>query len=213
MNKITATLMAFTLSSAVTAGGHDTNTSNLPSAEAQPTYTLYFGLHADMTQDFWQQKNLSAATYLKATSAMHNPQGGFQTGIQFNAVRAEVAMNYGTYRQFGGPVPHFDAFLKTAYDLTIGHGLQLYPVAGIGLLHTFAHSVFTTSVKSASHFAWLLGAGVTLQINSKTRLSGEYNWVNNTQSAWQAVDSSSGTTYNIKNSGQNVMSFRCNRTF
>ena len=94
------------------------------------------------------------------------------------------------------------AFVKGAYDLKLGHGLAVYPVAGIGLVHTFKSG----SVEAKTNFAWLVGAGTSLALNDKTSISGEYNYV-----SVNADDNSFNATG--KDFGKNVFSIRLNRTF
>ncbi len=199
MKKTIIALAALAFSGAVLAGGPDPM-----AAPAAPQDSMYLGFHADMTSNFASDNDNTLS------DNMAFRQGGFQVGMMFGAIRAEVLADYGSANVFGdtGAQSYLSVFLKGAYDLQLGHGLSVYPVAGIGLVHNFDATVVPAgqsqgvAIASETNFAWLLGAGTTLALNDKTSISGEYNWVNVSNSG-----ASDLTT------GMNVFSIRWNRTF
>ena len=84
-------------------------------------------------------------------------------------------------------------------------------MAGVGLAHSFKQGS-TPAGASDTNFAWLLGAGATLALNNKTRISGEYNWVRNTESPYTDTIQP-GRRGTIKDTGANVFSIRWNHSF
>ena len=193
MKKTTIALAALAFSGAVLAGGPDPMVAPAPAAQD----TMYLGFHADMSQNWY------TATAGESSSAMTFNQGGFQFGMLFGAIRAEVSADLGTTAYSTASNTDLSAFVKGAYDLKLGHGLAVYPVAGIGLVHTFKSG----AKEAKTNFAWLVGAGTSLALNDKTSISGEYNYV-----SVNADDGSFGATGG-KDFGKNVFSIRLNRTF
>ena len=189
MKKTIIALAALAFSGAILAGGPDPM-----AAPAAPQDNMYLGFHIDMTSTF--ETNSSSQ---KTSDAFGFNQAGFQVGMLFGAIRAEVSLDYSDATDSAGNNAELGAFLKGAYDLALGHGLTVYPVAGIGFIHEFEQA----GNASETNFAWLLGAGTTLALNDKTSISGEYNWVNNT-----GTGDAASTDF-----GKNVFSVRWNRTF
>ena len=213
MKKTIIALAAIAFSGAVLAGGPDPM-----AAPAAPQDNLYFGFHVDMTSSFYERNdqnpnNANSFTWLKTSTPMAFNQAGFQTGMLFGAFRAEISISYNNTLDpdFNVGDPVLLVFLKGAYDLQLGHGLSVYPVAGIGFDYQFKEGSDTSS---STDFAYLLGAGTTLALNNKTSISGEYNWVSSS-AAEETAPSPIDSAYNIsyKNFGANVFSIRWNRTF
>ena len=193
MKKTIIALAALAFSGAILAGG-----PSPMAAPAAPQDNLYLGFHIDMTSDFYQA---DANNWGKASTPLAFNQAGFQVGMLFGAIRAEVSIDYSNRAANRAGL---SAFLKGAYDLALGHGLTVYPVAGIGFIHSFQE---TNDTNSNNDFAWLLGAGTTLALNDKTSISGEYNWINNSK------DQVGTYTTAQKDFGKNIFSVRWNRTF
>ncbi len=188
MKKTVIALAAIAFSGAVLAGGPDHM-----AAPAAPQDNMYLGFNIAMTSSF--NKDRANTTQ---SGEMAFDSAGFQVGMMFGSVRAEVAADYTNDSTW--VEASLSAFLKGAYDLQLGHGLSVYPVAGIGLVHIFDDGGNTAS----TDFAWLLGAGTTLALNDKTSISGEYNYVSISRDADSSGD---------KDFGVNAFSVRWNRTF
>ena len=212
MKKTIIALAALAFSGAVLAGGPDPM-----AAPAAPQDNMYLGFNVAMTSDFATGKDSGSSTDYTVSSPMAFNSGGFQVGMMFGAIRAEIAADYSN----GGAdddIPNsanLSVFVKGAYDLQLGHGLSVYPVAGIGLIHTFEDNGGVESSpysdeapKSSTDFGWLLGAGATLALNDKTSISGEYNWISSNRDDMIYSNLDKYTDF-----GANVFSVRWNRTF
>ena len=205
MKKTIIALAALAFSGCVLAGG-----PTPMAAPAAPQDNMYLGFHADMTSFFYEAVDSQGASANMSTAMAFN-QAGFQVGMLFGAIRTELSISF---NNTANNTANLGAFVKGAYDLQLGHGLSVYPVAGIGLVHFFQEGLATST---ETDFTWLLGAGTTLALNDKTSISGEYNWVNISHKAI------SGTIINpvtgqrelgsAKDFGANVFSVRWNRTF
>ena len=191
MKKTIIALAALAFSGAVLAGGPDPM-----AAPAAPQDNMYLGFNIAMTSTFSTER----ATGNSRSYEMTFDAGGFQVGMMFGAIRAEVAADYSRDANTGAAL---SAFVKGAYDIQLGHGLSVYPVAGIGLVHSFEEN----GNASSTDFAWLLGAGTTLALNDKTSISGEYNYVR------VSKDATGTATSGFKDFGANAFSVRWNRTF
>ena len=195
MKKTTIALAALAFSGAVLAGGPDPMVAPAPAAQDN----MYIGFHFDMQHVFLDGDNQSGSI-----SAMQFAQGGFQAGMLFGAVRAEVSADYSDLFTAG----MLSGFLKGAYDLSLGDGVTVYPVAGIGFAHLFADAGNSAETK----FSYLLGAGVNLAISGKTSIGAEYNWVKYSDISG-SITNRNNRTLNVNNVGKNVFSIRVNRTF
>ena len=132
MKKTTIALAALAFSSAVLAGGPD------PMVAPAAQDTLYLGFHADITQAFYQGNDYNPYNiFYNYSTPMGFHQGGFQLGMLFGAVRTELSVDYGTYGDSDLLQSYLSAYVKGAYDLSLGHGVAVYPVAGIVLAHAF----------------------------------------------------------------------------
>ena len=199
MKKTIFALAAIAFSGAVLAGGVS------PMAAPAAQDSMYYGFHADMTSSF---DNITVNRVIGSANApMRFNQGGFQVGMLFGAIRAELSVDYNSQVLAGAAnaTSTLDAFVKGAYDLQLGHGVAIYPVAGIGLTYYFNQA---TVARAGTDFSWLLGAGATLSLNDKTSISGEYNYVHITSDTSRTQ---LGTR--TDDIGQNVFSIRWNRTF
>ena len=94
MKKITVILSALAFCGSALAGklGPASMTNSYPAAQDR----FYLGLHADLTQRL-QQRRLDNTPYENTPGQMGFKQGGFQVGMLFGAVRAELSLDYGTY--------------------------------------------------------------------------------------------------------------------
>ena len=197
MKKTTIALAALAFSGAVLAGGPDPMVAPAPAAQDN----MYLGFHASMTSDF--SKAVGSNTY--TAGAMRFNEGGFQVGMMFGAIRAEVDAGFSVPLASTGTTlsPHLGVMIRGAYDLQLGHGLAVYPLAGIGLVHFFEGGPTATS---QTNFAWQLGAGATMSLNDKTSISGEYTYSRDTAGAGTLATGQ-------QDFGQNAFSLRWNRTF
>ena len=169
----------------------------------------YVGFHADMTSAFWQQKSTRGGSpWVNANSPMAFNQGGFQFGTLLGSFRAEASVD------FSAPQSQFpfllSLFVKGSYDVNLGQGVSMFPVVGIGLVHSFQ----TTNYNSETDFAWLIGAGVGLALNDQTSISAEYHWTNVSSDPFTIWDADGNTRVaDGKNTGQNTFSLRWNCYF
>ena len=201
MKKTIISLAAIAFSGAVLAGG-----PTPMATPAAPQDSMYFGFHADMTSNFdYVTVGNDSGTF---SSPMAFNQGGFQVGMLFGAIRTELSVDYSSSNVVTGNGifinPTLGAFVKAAYDLQLGHGVSIYPVAGIGFTHFFDQG----NQSPGTQFSWLLGAGATLSLNNKTSISGEYNYAD---TRTHTNDTQAGPY--TDHFGKNVFSLRWNSTF